>query len=373
MYVHEYQAKQLLLEHGIRVAPFHVVQSLEDVENALAHGFEKAVVKIQVHAGGRGKAGGIKHAKNAQEIREHAKNLLGMRLVNNQTGPEGVVAEKILLDTPIEFSHEYYLGIVIDRKTASMSVIASREGGMEIEEIAKKDPEKICLEHVPPSGQLHHFQLMRLAKKLGWKESDAQIIQKLLKAFQSLDATLIEINPLAQTKEGLIALDAKISIDDNALFRQPRLEAMWDPTQVSRAEQQAHEHELSYVGLDGNIGCMVNGAGLAMATMDLIQYWGGKPANFLDVGGSASVEKVAEGFTILFSDPAVKAVLVNIFGGIMNCEIIAEALLKVEFSCPVVIRMEGTNVDSAKAMLKNLPVTFKDSLDEAAKAVCQFS
>lgn len=372
MYLHEYQAKQLLLEYGIRVAPFHVVESLDDVEKAIEHGFKEAVVKIQVHAGGRGKAGGVKRAKNVEEMREHAKALLGMRLVNNQTGPEGVLAEKILLDTPIEFSHEYYLGVIIDRKTATLTVIASREGGMEIEEIARSSPEKIIVEQVPPSGTLHHFQLMRMAKKLGWKEQDAKIIQKLLKAFVGLDATLIEINPLVETKEGLIALDAKISIDDNALYRHPRLEAMWDPSQQSRAEQQAHEHELSYIALDGNIGCMVNGAGLAMATMDLIRYWGGNPANFLDVGGSASVEKVAEGFRILFSDPAVQAVLVNIFGGIMNCEIIAEALISVGCSKKVVIRMEGTNVESAKKMLaeSKLDVIFKDNLDDAAKMVC---
>ncbi len=380
MYLHEYQAKALLAEFGIPVAPNSVVSSMQEVEALIRGGLTEAVCKIQVHAGGRGKGGGIKVASSAQEIRDHAKNLLGMRLINNQTGPDGVIAEKLLLDSVVEFTREFYLGIIIDRKQASVSIIASREGGVEIEEVAKKSPEKILVERVPPSKKLYHFQLLRLAKALGWaglhKEAGITLIKNLLNAFYKLDATLLEINPLVEINTGFIALDAKVNIDDNALIRQERLKSMWDPSQESISEQRAHEHDLSWVALDGNIGCMVNGAGLAMATMDLIKFWGGEPANFLDVGGSATYEKVVEGFKILFQEKNVQAVLVNIFGGIMNCEIIAKALIDVlelnAFVKPVVLRMEGTNQDGAKAMIReaNLGIIVQDSLDEAAKKVC---
>ena len=381
MYLHEYQAKELLQKYGVNVLPFYVASTMEEVEKALSKGLQEAVLKIQVHAGGRGKAGGVKLANTPEEIRVRAKELLGMRLVNNQTGPDGVVAEKILLDTPVVFSSQFYLGIIIDRTTASACLIASREGGMQIEEIAAKTPEKIFVETICASGHLRLYQLARLAKKMGWvglhKEEGIKLLQNIVEAFFSLDAMLLEINPLVETRDGFVALDAKITIDDNALFRHKALEAMWDPSQMSASEQKAHEHDLSYVALDGTIGCMVNGAGLAMATMDLIRYWGGSPANFLDVGGGASVEKVVEGFRILFLDSRVEAVLVNIFGGIMNCEIIAQALIQamqeVTYKGHVVVRMEGTNVDSAKKMLKasGLDVVAKDSLDDAAKTVCQ--
>lgn len=379
MYLHEFQAKALLLEHGVSVAPFSVVTSLDEVEEALKKGMQQAVLKIQVHAGGRGKGGGVKVAKSAEEIRAHAKNLIGMRLVNNQTGPDGVVAEKVLLDTPVSFQKEYYLAVIIDRKNACMSVICSQEGGMEIEEIAAKHPEKIYVEQVPETGRLRLYQLNRLAKSMGWKdkvkEAGIKLIKNVVELFFASDANLIEINPLVLSDTSLIALDAKMAIDDNALFRQKKLAEIWDPTQLTKSEQRAHQHELAYVALEGDIGCMVNGAGLAMATMDLIRYWGGKPANFLDVGGGASEEKVVDGFKILFDDPSVKAVLVNIFGGIMNCEIIAKAFIQAAEHCrvPVVIRMEGTNVVSAKAMLASsgLKVITADSLDEAAQKVCE--
>ncbi len=383
MYLHEFQAKALLQEHGIKVAPFRVASNIEEVEKAISEGLLEAVLKIQVHAGGRGKAGGVKIAKNPDEIRQIAKKLLGMRLINNQTGPEGVIAEKIILDTIVTFTQEYYLSIIIDRKTANVCVIASREGGMQIEEIAAKSPEKIFVEQVPASGKLRLFQLARLAKNLEWKgvhkQAGITLLKDALEAFFALDATLLEINPLVQTEQNFVALDAKISIDDNALFRQKELRALWDPFQQSKLEQKAHENDLSYVALDGNIGCMVNGAGLAMATMDLIHYWGGRPANFLDVGGGASVDKVVEGFKILFSDGSVKAVLVNIFGGIMNCEIIAKGLIKaideVGYKNPVVVRMEGTNVESAKEILakSGQQIVSKDNLDDAAKTVCHLS
>lgn len=383
MYLHEYQAKGLLREFGVPVLPFHVAGSIDEIEKAIESGLQEAIIKIQVHAGGRGKAGGVKRAKTPDEIREFGRKLLGMRLVNNQTGPDGVVSEKVLLDTPANIKKEYYLAVILDRKNASASVIASREGGMEIEEIAARSPDKIFVEQVPESGKLRLYQLNRLAKNLGWqgaiREAGIKLITACVKAFFALDATLIEINPLVETDEALFALDAKISIDDNALFRQKRLASMYDPTQVTLSEQNAHEHDLAYVALDGNIGCMVNGAGLAMATMDLIRFWGGSPANFLDVGGGASVDKVIEGFRILFADPKVKVILVNIFGGIMNCEVIASGLIsalkELGKKVPVVVRMEGTNVDSAREILakSKLDIIPSVNLDEAAKIACQLS
>lgn len=383
MYLHEYQAKQLLSRFGVNVMPFQVVSSLEEVEAILKSGLKTAIVKIQVHAGGRGKAGGVKVAKNPDEIRQAAKALLGMRLVNNQTGSEGIVSEKILLDTPAVINNEYYLAVILDRKKACASVIASPEGGMEIEEVAAKSPEKIFVERVPESGSLRLYQLNRLAKNLGWtgdlKVSGIQCVEGCVKAFFALDATLVEINPLVATDSEIVALDAKISVDDNALFRHKALQEMYDPSQVSVGEKKAHEHDLAYVALDGNIGCMVNGAGLAMATMDLIRFWGGNPANFLDVGGGASEDKVIEGFRILFSDPKVKVILVNIFGGIMNCETIARGLIhalkELGEKVPVVVRMEGTNVVSARKLLgsTSLKITTTSSLDEAAKAACQIA
>jgi succinyl-CoA synthetase beta subunit len=389
MYLHEYQAKKLLLGYGVPVPDFSVVSSLSELDEAIAiKALKNAVLKIQVHAGGRGKAGGVLVAKSPQEIKECAKLLLGKHIVTAQTGPDGVIAEKLLVDTPVEIAKELYLAVVLDRKTAGVVVIVSSVGGVEIEELAKSSPEKIVYETVPETKQLHHFQLIHLTKALGLsgksKEEAVSIIQGCVDAFFSLDALLIEINPLVITKAGdksgeLLALDAKIQIDDNALFRQPELASMWDPSQVSKAEQDAKAHDLAYVALDGTIGCIVNGAGLAMATMDLIRYWKGEPANFLDVGGGASLEKVVEGFKILFKDPKVKAVLVNIFGGIMNCEIIAQSLLQavneLKVHIPVVVRMEGTNVASAKKMLQasDLTVYSADTLDDAAKRVVEMA
>lgn len=381
MYLHEFQAKQLFSKYGVPVAPFSVISSLDDLEEAiLANNLHEAVLKIQVHSGGRGKAGGIRFAKNRQEMQEHARALLGMRVVTTQTGPEGVVAEKVLLDTPIACDKEYYLAVCIDRLLGSACVIASSEGGMDIEEIAEKRPEKIMVEKIPDNRKLYRFQLLRLAKFLGWKveewEAGFQVIIGCVKAFFDSDAVLVEINPLASTSNGsFVALDAKIQIDDNALFRQKALESLWDPNQVSERERKAREHDLAYVSLDGSIGCIVNGAGLAMATMDLIRFWGGEPANFLDVGGGATEEKIVEGFSLLFSDEKVNAVLVNIFGGIMNCATIASALdravKKENYKKPIVVRMEGTNVDKAREMLTNseLNVIFAANLDEAARTV----
>lgn len=380
MNTHEFQAKTILKHHGIAVPPYAVIESEEGLEKAqqILKGKDEAVLKIQVHAGGRGKGGGVKIAKSKEEIRQHAKKLIGMRLVNNQTGPEGIVASKVLLSPLLQYEQEYYLAVLIDRAKACPVLIASPAGGMEIEEIAHKTPEKILTLPIPFSGKLRGYQLLRLCKFMGWSgqsvKEGQQLAQALIKAFLEHDASLLEINPLVRTADGsLWALDAKLSIDDNALFRHPDLEAFFDSTQLPETEVEAQKHELAYIALDGNIGCMVNGAGLAMATMDIIKYYGGKPANFLDVGGGASTDKVAAGFTILINDKHVKAILVNIFGGIMNCETLAlgiiEAAKKTGIGKPLVVRMEGTNVEKGRALLKEsgLPIIVAQTLTDAAQ------
>jgi succinyl-CoA synthetase beta subunit len=379
MNLHEYQAKEILRHYGVPVPEYGVASSLHDVEKIIKEfNLKQAVIKIQVHAGGRGKAGGVKFAKSPEEIVSIAKQLIGMKMVNNQTGPEGVVAHKVLVAAPADIKKEYYLGAVIDRESAQPILIASPEGGMEIEEIAEKHPEKILKLPIELSGEIRPFRLIRLMNFMGWKDKQAQIGMKIAKgiakAFIQTDASLLEINPLIEDMHGdLWALDAKLGVDDNALFRQPEIAAFYDPTQQSKTEVDAKEYDLAYVALDGNIGCMVNGAGLAMATMDLIYYYGGKPANFLDVGGGASAEKVAAGFRIILEDPKVKAILVNIFGGIMNCATLAEGIISAakEFSIqiPLVVRMEGTNVDEGKRLLKEskLAIVTADELAEAAE------
>ncbi len=339
---------------------------------------DTAVLKAQIHAGGRGKAGGIKFAHNRQEILSAARELLGKRFINNQTGKEGMVAHQILITFPIPIIEEYYLGAIIDRKRAQGVLIASPEGGMEIEQVAHQTPEKVLTLLLPIDGLLKPYQLLRVAKFMRWEGSLAaqgmQIISSLVKAFVETDASLIEINPLVKTEEGkLTALDAKLSVDDNALFRQPLVKSFFDPNQVSQSEARAQQHELAYVALEGDIGCMVNGAGLAMATMDIIHYNGGTPANFLDVGGGASKEKVAEGFRIILSDPKVKVILINIFGGIMNCETLAAGIIAaacdLHIHVPLVVRMEGTHVEQGKKLLETAGLSIKiaDSLEEAAQ------
>lgn len=386
MDLHEYQAKELVREFSIAFPPFFVATNLQEVEEIIAkQGLQEAVIKIQVHAGGRKKAGGVRIARSPSEILAISKELIGMKVVNAQTGPEGRIAHKILLTPLIHIAKEYYVGIAIDRKTASTSLIVSQEGGVDIESISATNPEKILVEKIYKDQPLHHYQEERITSFLGWTNElrleGLTIIDALKRVFFFYDAELLEINPLVKTVEGqLLALDTKLTVDDNALFRQPRVAAMYDPTQITPQEQEAKEYDLAYVGLSGNIGCMVNGAGLAMATMDLIRLKGGDPANFLDVGGGASEEKVTKGFEILLSDPHVKAILVNIFGGIMNCEIIARALKAIVekrgVSIPIVLRMEGTNVTEAKEIIKNanLQIITADSLDEAAEKVvsCQF-
>ncbi len=379
MDLHEYQAKEILKDYGIPIPPFGVASNVGEVEKIIKElKLGSAVVKIQVHAGGRGKSGGVKIGKNRQEILAYAKALIGMKLVNNQTGPGGVVAEKVIISALVDIAKEYYLGAIIDRKNARAVLIASPEGGMDIEEVAAKHPEKILKLPIQQNGEVKIFHLWRLCNFMGWaaeqREMGMQIAKGVAKAFMDSDGSLLEINPLIKDRLGnLLALDAKLSIDDNALYRHEKIASYYDPTQQLATEVAAKKHDLAYIALDGNIGCMVNGAGLAMATMDIIKYYGGKPANFLDVGGGASKEKVSEGFKIILSDPKVKAILVNIFGGIMNCATLAEGIIHAvresSITVPLIVRMEGTNVDEGKKLLKNskLPIITAEGLSDAAE------
>lgn len=377
MNLHEYQAKNILKKYGVLIPDFFVISSVKEAESLP---LEEAVLKIQVHAGGRGKAGGVKFAKNRKELIETAQKLIGMKMVNQQTGPQGVVAHKVLVSKPVEIAKEFYIGALIDRDLAKPILIASPEGGMEIEEVAQKAPEKILKMPFSSNGHLHHFQLLRLIKFMGWSgemaKQGAHLAKALARCFIDTDSSLLEINPLVQTKEGhLVVLDAKLSIDDNALFRQKEIAGYDDPSQVSLQEAAARKYDLAYIAMQGSIGCMVNGAGLAMATMDIIKLCGGSPANFLDVGGGASKEKVAEGFRIILSDPQVKAVLVNIFGGIMNCATLAEGVIHAckeqNIQIPIVVRMEGTNVQEGKRLFKesHLKITTAEDLKKAAELV----
>ncbi len=381
MNTHEYQAKEILMEYGIPIPDFGVASNDNEVDGVIDDlDLTEAVIKIQVHAGGRGKGGGVKFAKSPKEIREISAKLLGMKLVNNQTGPQGVIAHQVLISRPAEIKKEYYIGAIIDRERARPVLIASPEGGMEIEEIAAKTPEKILTLPIGLDGSLKPYHALRLTNFMGWKKDQAKmgrkIAQGLAKAFIETDASLLEINPLITTPQGeLYALDAKLSVDDNALFRQQEIASFYDPTQVSKSEVAAKQFDLAYIALDGNIGCMVNGAGLAMATMDIIHYYGGHPANFLDVGGGASKEKVAEGFKIILSDPKVKAILVNIFGGIMDCAVLAEGIIAAArdfaIKVPLVVRMEGTNVDQGRKLLRDsgLAILAATGLADAAEKV----
>jgi len=379
MNVHEYQAKEVLRKYGIPIPDFGIASNDKEVDQVIKQlDLKEAVVKIQVHAGGRGKAGGVKFAKSPAEIKKVASELIGMKMVNNQTGPAGVVAHQVMISNPVDIEKEYYLGAIIDRDHARAVLIASPEGGMEIEEIAEKTPEKILTVPIQLDGTVRPFHLLRLIEFMGWEKEVGKLGRKfamgLAKAFIESDASMFEINPLILTpKKELLALDAKLSVHENALFRQQEIATYFDPSQISASEVAAKEYDLAYIALDGNIGCMVNGAGLAMATMDIIHFYGGEPANFLDVGGGASAEKVAEGFRIILSDPNVKAILVNIFGGIMNCAVLAEGIIAAarDFSIrvPLIVRMEGTNVDEGKKLLEEsgLAITTAVSLADGAK------
>jgi succinyl-CoA synthetase beta subunit len=381
MNLHEYQAKKILKKRGVPIPDFGVASNAQEAKKIVEElHLDQAVVKIQVHAGGRGKAGGVKFAKTRGDIVPIAESLIGMKMVNNQTGSEGVIAKEVLITRPVDIVKEYYLSCVIDREGGVPILIASPEGGMEIEEIAEKNPEKILKMPFGFDGKLKPFQLLRFTKFMGWKEEQARkgalIAEALARAFIDTDASLLEINPLVEDKEGNIwALDAKLSVDDNALYRQSEIVSYYDPSQISTMEASAKEFDLAYIAMEGDIGCMVNGAGLAMATMDIIKLFGGHPANFLDVGGGASKEKVAAGFRIILSDPKVKAILVNIFGGIMNCGTLAEGILhaakELDVHVPVVVRMEGTNVEGGKKILKEsgLAIITADDLNDAAKKI----
>lgn len=381
MNVHEYQAKKILQKYGIPVPAYAVASTLSEVQKIIREmELDQAVVKIQVHAGGRGKAGGVKLSKNKQEILDNAEKLIGMKIINNQTGSEGVVAEKVLISPLVNYQKEYYLACIIDRQNACAAIIASPEGGMDIEEVAEKSPEKILTFSIGNDGKIRGYQHIRLNKFMGWTgnlaEQGKKLVSNLARAFIECDGSLLEINPLVRTDENeLVALDAKLSIDDNALYRQPLIAEFYDSTQIPANESLAKKHDLAYVSLDGNIGCMVNGAGLAMATMDIIKLYGGSPANFLDVGGGASQEKVAEGFKILLSDSKVKAILVNIFGGIMNCVTLSAGIIaaasELQVKVPLVVRMEGTNVEKGKKMLEDsgLNIQIAEDLAEAAEKV----
>ena len=381
MNIHEYQAKEILQQYGVAVPRGKVAFTAEEAEQVARElGGEVFVVKAQIHAGGRGKGGGVKLAKSPEEVREIAGKMIGMNLVTHQTGPEGKEVRKVLVAEGIDIARELYLGIVLDRSVSKLVIMASTEGGVEIEKVAAETPEKIFKEYVEPEIGLQPFQARRLAFQLGLTGSQikhaTKFILALYKAFVSSDASLAEINPLVVTGSGeVLALDAKIGFDDNALYRHPDIAEMRDLNEEDPLEVRASEHHLNYIKLDGNVGCMVNGAGLAMATMDIIKLHGGMPANFLDVGGGANVDTVRNGFEILLSDPNVKAVLVNIFGGIVRCDRVAKGIIEaaktIDITVPMVIRLEGTNATEAAELLQNSGMNFEvaQSLEEAARKV----
>ena len=383
MNIHEYQAKQILGRFRVPVPKGQAATTPEEAAAAFtALGQPKAVVKAQIHAGGRGKAGGVKLQTAAPEVRDFAAKLLGKPLVTHQTGPEGRVVRRVYIEEASEVARELYLGMLVDRKAGTVSVISSTEGGMDIEEVAAKTPEKLFTESIDPLLGVAGFQARKIAFALGLKDKQigqfTTLLTALYRAFVETDASLIEINPLVVTKDNrVICLDAKMSFDDNALFRHPDIRELRDANEEDPAETEAAKYDLSYVHLDGNIGCMVNGAGLAMATMDIVKIFGAEPANFLDVGGGASTEKVAAAFRILLADKRVKGVLINIFGGIMRCDVLAqgvvEAARQVKLNVPLVVRMEGTNVVEGKKILaeSGIKVITASDMADAAKRIVQ--
>ncbi len=381
MRVHEYQAKKILKGFGIPVLESRLAETVAEAQDAARALGSPVVVKAQIHAGGRGKGGGVKLARTSAEAQEAAKSILGMQLVTPQTGPSGQKVRKVLIERGCKIEREMYVGLTLDRERGRLMLMASTEGGVEIEEVAARDPSKILKAEVHPFLGLRSYQAWAMAKALALPPRTARrfvgFATALSKAYVETDATLVEINPLVLTQDGeLVALDAKMTFDDNALFRQRTIGELRDPTEEDPREVQAAEYDFSYIGLDGDIGCMVNGAGLAMATMDIIKLHGGAPANFLDVGGGATKEAVIGAFKILLGDEAVRAVLVNIFGGIMKCDVIAEGVVaaaaEVGLSVPLVCRLEGTNVDAARRILASSPLTIISAdgmADAAAKVV----
>jgi succinyl-CoA synthetase beta subunit len=388
MNIHEYQAKQLFEKFEIATpkgSPAITPQAAEEVAQTL--GSRRLVVKAQIHAGGRGKGefkngfkGGVHLCSNPTEVRECAEKMLGQVLVTHQTGPEGKLVRAVLVAESVEIKRENYLAMLLDRGTGAPVVVASTEGGIDIEQVAEKTPEKIHREPVHPLLGFQPYQALKIGRDLGFAGTQlraaAKLFSNVFKLFNALDCSLVEINPLAVTKEGqVVALDAKFNFDDNALYRHPDIVAMRDLAEEDAREVAASEHSLNYIGLDGNIACLVNGAGLAMATMDIIKYAGGDPANFLDVGGGASEEQVTEAFKILVADKNVRAILVNIFGGIMRCDVIAQGIINAvkatSLPVPLVVRLEGTNVDLGKKLLEQskLPIQAAPNLAEAARRV----
>lgn len=381
MKIHEYQAKEILKKYNVEVPKGKVAFSPEEaVEIAKEIGGDVWVVKAQIHAGGRGKAGGVKLARSLDDVYNFTKQMIGMKLVTHQTGPEGKIVQRVLIEEGMDIEKEFYVGITLDRSTSRNVVMASTEGGVEIEKVAAETPEKIFKEYVDPSIGFQQFQARKLAFNLGLDgekfKNAVKFLIGLYRAYEATDASLAEINPLVVTKQGrVLALDAKMNFDDNALFRHPEILELRDLNEEEPLEIEASKYNLNYIKLDGNVGCMVNGAGLAMATMDIIKLAGGEPANFLDVGGGANAETVENGFRIILSDPNVKAILINIFGGIVRCDRVAQGVIeaskKVNVNVPVVIRLEGTNAEEAAELLKNSGLNFlvANSLKDAAEKV----
>ncbi|MED4980009.1 ADP-forming succinate--CoA ligase subunit beta [Geobacillus stearothermophilus] len=383
MNIHEYQAKEILRSYGVSVPNGRVAFTVDEaVEAAKALGTPVCVVKVQIHAGGRGKAGGVKVAKSLEEVRTYASELLGKVLVTHQTGPEGKEVKRLLIEEGCDIQKEYYIGLVVDRATSRVVLMGSEEGGTEIEEVAAKTPEKIFKEYIDPAVGLQAFQARRLAFNINIPKhlvnQAVKFMMGLYQVFVDKDCSIAEINPLVVTGDGkVMALDAKLNFDSNALYRHPDVLEYRDLDEEDPKEVEASKYDLNYIALDGNIGCMVNGAGLAMATMDIIKYYGGEPANFLDVGGGASEEKVTEAFKIILSDPNVKGIFVNIFGGIMKCDVIASGIVaatkQVGLTLPLVVRLEGTNVELGKKILEEsgLNITAAESMADGAQKIVE--
>lgn len=380
MNIHEYQAKAVLAQFGVQVPQGKVAFTVEEAVATAKDLGGKAVVKAQIHAGGRGKAGGVKLSKSLEDVATHAGALLGTTLVTHQTGPEGKVVKRLLIEQLTDIQKEYYIGLVLDRALGRVVMMASQEGGVEIEEVAATHPEKIFREVIDPATGLLPFQARNLAFQLdlpkGAVNKAVKFMTALYQAYVEKDCSIAEINPLVLTGDGdVLALDAKLNFDDNALYRHADILALRDEEEEDPKEIEASGYGLTYIALDGNIGCMVNGAGLAMASMDTIKYYGGEPANFLDVGGGANEEKVTAAFKIILSDPNVKGILVNIFGGIMKCDIIANGVIsaakQLGLDKPLVVRLEGTNVEQGKAILNasGLNIVAADSLADAAQKI----
>lgn len=381
MNLHEYQAKELFADFGVPIPRGIKATSVrEAIAAAKELGGSVAVVKAQVHAGGRGKGGGVKLARSLDEVEQFASAMLGSKLVTKQTGPKGLPIHALLIEEGLDIANELYLSVLVDRGSRRVTFMASSEGGMDIEEVAEKTPDKILTEHIEPVAGLQPYQCRKIGFGMGLSKAEvgklSKVMSALYKLFVTNDASLIEINPLIITRAGeILALDGKINLEDNALYRHKHLAEWRDSTQEDEREEQAHQIGLNYVALDGNIGCMVNGAGLAMATMDIVKLHGGEPANFLDVGGGATAERVAKAFKLILSGENIRAILVNIFGGIVRCDLIAEGVIaavkEVGLAIPVVVRLQGTNVEAGRKMLaeSGMNITPADDLTDAAKKV----